>query len=255
MMNFSRNTHMGFSLIELSIVMVIIGLLTGGIMVGKNLIRASELRSVVTQYHEFVSATHAFRDSYLAIPGDMPNATDYFPSATCYTGAGSVKQTCNGNGNGEIDEATGANQYSERFMFWQHLALANLIAGDYTGRSGTAFSDHSKANAPEGEIDSSLWSFIERELVATNYFNRQYGGVMFIGRRWPTRPPNVGIVTPEEMWSIDNKIDDGYPAKGTVTTMWYDRCTTASGPNDMLAEYDMTIDSTDCYIAFANVLR
>lgn len=64
----------GFSLVELSIVLVILGLLTGGILAGQSLIRAAELRSVTTEYGRWVTAMHSFRDKYMAIPGDMRDA-------------------------------------------------------------------------------------------------------------------------------------------------------------------------------------
>ena len=60
----------GFSLVELSIVLVILGLLTGGILAGQSLIRAAELRSISTDYSRYIAAVQAFRDKYFALPGD-----------------------------------------------------------------------------------------------------------------------------------------------------------------------------------------
>ena len=68
----------GFSLVELSIVLVILGLLTGGILAGQNLIRAAELRSVTTQFQNYHAAVMTFRDKYFALPGDMANAEDFW---------------------------------------------------------------------------------------------------------------------------------------------------------------------------------
>lgn len=68
----------GFSLVELSIVLVILGLLTGGILAGQSLIRASELRSVSTELQRYSSAIYSFRDQYMALPGDMLNATSFW---------------------------------------------------------------------------------------------------------------------------------------------------------------------------------
>lgn len=58
-----------FSLVELSIVLVILGLLTGGILAGQSLIRAAELRAVSTEYSRYITATQSFRDKYFAVPG------------------------------------------------------------------------------------------------------------------------------------------------------------------------------------------
>jgi len=78
----ARPTSSGFSLVELSIVLVILGLLTGGILGGQALIRAAELRAVTTEYDRWVTATRTFQDKYFALPGDMTNATAFWGSAT-----------------------------------------------------------------------------------------------------------------------------------------------------------------------------
>lgn len=95
-----------FSLVELSIVLVILGLLTGGILAGQSLIRASELRAVVTEYERYIAASHTFRDKYMAIPGDMANATRFWgDDAALCADAGitnGTPGTCNGNANGSI---------------------------------------------------------------------------------------------------------------------------------------------------------
>ncbi|PZU43073.1 MAG: prepilin-type cleavage/methylation domain-containing protein, partial [Sphingomonas sp.] len=69
----TRQTH-GFSLVELSIVLVILGLLTGGILGGQSLIRAAEIRSIGVDFNRFSTATYTFRDKYMGLPGDITNA-------------------------------------------------------------------------------------------------------------------------------------------------------------------------------------
>ena len=65
----------GFTLVELSIVLVILGLLVGGVLSGQSLIRAAELRAVSTEHSKFVTAMNSFRDKYFAAPGDMKPPT------------------------------------------------------------------------------------------------------------------------------------------------------------------------------------
>lgn len=129
--------HYAFSLVELSIVLVILGLLTGGILTGQSLIRASELRAVTTEYQRYATAVQAFRDKYFALPGDMPNATRFWgvqhaTLATCQTTASTTALTCDGNGDGNIGYTY------EIFRAWQHLANACLIEGTYNGIDGGA---------------------------------------------------------------------------------------------------------------------
>ena len=98
-----------FSLVELSIVLVILGLLVGGILGGQSLIRAAELRSVAVDKDKFTTAINAFRVKYSAIPGDMTNATDYWgtfstDNITCAYDLHPGTQTCNGNGNAKVGD-------------------------------------------------------------------------------------------------------------------------------------------------------
>ena len=74
----TRHTQLAFSLVELSIVLVILGLLVGGILSGQSLIRAATLRSFVKQHEQHYTAVMSFRDKYSQLPGDMNNATQFW---------------------------------------------------------------------------------------------------------------------------------------------------------------------------------
>src|SRR5689334_22798184 len=128
----------GFSLLELSIVLVIIGLITGGIMAGRQMVHAAELRAITTEASKINSAIYTFREKYQALPGDMRNAVKYWGaqagstadgtdstcSALTYTSPATSTATCNGDGNGQINAW---NQ--EHYRFWQQLANAGLFEG------------------------------------------------------------------------------------------------------------------------------
>jgi hypothetical protein len=138
-----RGNATAFSLVELSIVLVILGLLVGGILAGQSLIRASEIRSMATDVTNYAVAIQTFRDKYMALPGDMPNAVAFWGAADG-AGAGMTaacattdsrtladpRATCNGNGDGRVDYVT---QSEETKRAWQHLANAGLISGRYSG--------------------------------------------------------------------------------------------------------------------------
>ena len=97
----------GFSLLEISIVLAVVGMLSGGVLAGQSLIKAAELRTVMTELREYQTAINIFKEKYFALPGDMSNATEFWGklNSTCTTHAGTANAdgVCNGNGNGTID--------------------------------------------------------------------------------------------------------------------------------------------------------
>ena len=100
-------TRSGFTLIELSIVLVIIGLLVGGVLVGKDLIEAASLRKQGSQIQEIVASVNTFRLKYNCVPGDCQFAQQLFGTAAgCPIDINSYSVTnsgtCNGNGDGSV---------------------------------------------------------------------------------------------------------------------------------------------------------
>ena len=111
----------GFTLIELSIVLVIIGLIVGGVLVGQDLIRAAEMRAIHGDWTKFETARQTFRLKYNCIPGDCANA------ATLGLGT-------NGDGNKRVNHPLGN---VESWQYWSQMAAAGLIEGNYTGAAGS----------------------------------------------------------------------------------------------------------------------
>ena len=125
-------------MLELSIVLVIIGLLIGGIFVGQSLIHNATLNAVITEFNRYQTAVQSFKQQYQALPGDMPNATSFWGSAggtgsdaTCMNTASTTAATCNGNGDGVIQTSAAGNDKILRF--WQHLANAKMVGRFYSG--------------------------------------------------------------------------------------------------------------------------
>ncbi|MEO8341734.1 MAG: prepilin-type N-terminal cleavage/methylation domain-containing protein [Nitrospirota bacterium] len=74
----ARKRTTGFTLVELYIVLVIIGLLVGGVLAGKTLIQQAEIRAAASQLQQMETAYRTFQTKYGCIMGDCSNATDFF---------------------------------------------------------------------------------------------------------------------------------------------------------------------------------
>lgn len=199
-----------FSLVELSIVLVILGLLVGGVLSGQSLIRAAELRRVTSDADRFMAAHRIFQDKYFSHPGDMPNATQFWgvaagngANAACRDFVSTGLPTCNGNGDGQIQSDTYI--IYEEMRYWQHLANAGLIEGRYTGTynsSGLAYTPG--GNVPSGRVKSSAIWYIYSD--APNEM-----AVYLMDADDSSR-----VLKPEEAWNVDTKLDDGIPNRGKV---------------------------------------
>ena len=255
-----------FSLVELSIVLVILGLLTGGILAGQSLIRAAELRAISTEYQRYIAAGHAFRDKYMGIPGDFRDGTKFWgrqtTNANCVTNSGAAENlttgVCDGNGNGRIDSGGSAASPKEGFQFWRQLVMAGLIEGTYNGTAGSGSSVHtSTSNAPSSRLSSGLWFVADRDaLMATSasvFFDITHGNALQIGGLDASGSPYRAIITPEEAWNTDTKMDDGRPGRGKVVAARWDDCTDATANTQIDASYLLSDNTKLCILEFPQI--
>jgi prepilin-type N-terminal cleavage/methylation domain-containing protein len=253
----AQHRNAAFSLVELSVVLVILGMLTGGVLTGQSLIRASELRAVTTEYDQIQTALSVFEDKYFALPGDMPNATEFWGSAwgaTCPMGwaaTGDLKETCNGNGNGRLNTSGGnMNLYVEMFMFWQHLANAGLIQGQYVGSARWHRDDAIIGfNVPPSKLSNAGWTL--RDDLFDDHVGNPHSGMYGLASNTPLQfggdesihELTMPVFTPEEAWSIDKKIDDGNGSMGKVVMdTLYGNCRNTTTPHPVQYQYTYKLD-------------
>jgi len=116
----------GFTLVEIAIVLVIIGLLLGGVLKGQEMIKNAEIRNVISDIRGLSTAMYAYRDRFNAIPGD---------DAAAVTNSQSATGVANGDGDGII-EISGSDVEDDQFFL--QLRAANLLKG--TGTTGPTHS-------------------------------------------------------------------------------------------------------------------
>ena len=254
-------TQSAFSLVELSIVLVILGLLTGGILGGQSLIRAAELRSLTADTQRYSAAVYTFRDKYFGLPGDLTNATSFWGAAADCSAATTTASilTCNGNGNGQIEWSTPSVERSEMHAFWQQMAAAGLVEGSYTGgRVGNGYSAGTGpgVNAPRTRISNGCWSTFTNTFTPTVNLTSVTGTNMLMAGTVYSDGTNPDycyqpLIKPEEAWNLDTKTDDGRPGIGRVV-VWNNLrnpgCASTDDPTT--AAYQLNSATVSCSIQY-----
>jgi prepilin-type N-terminal cleavage/methylation domain-containing protein len=210
----------GFTLIELSIVLVIIGLIVGGILVGQDLIKAAQLRATITQLERYDAAVNTFRTKYNGLPGDLLNCTNFFAAASCDTNTATA-------GNNKIDDFAGTAAgpillSGEVAAFFRHLYLASEI--------GDPITDTTSISAEAATVFGS--AFPAAKNGSGNYIIAYTGGsaLTYPGMAGVNLyritgiasvsaaavPTFVNALSPLEAFNIDSKKDDGLMNSGIV---------------------------------------
>ena len=205
----------GFTLIELSIVLVIIGLIAGGVLVGQDMIKAAEIRSQVAQISGYDQAFNAFRTKYSGMPGDMNNAATFGLFATNQSAA-----TGRGNGNSLIESSgssASGGYLGEPALAFTHLSQSNMIKdgitnADYTPGAAVAITN---AVMPQAKIGRGNRIYPIAVNGVNQYVIANFSGNITNGTgAFATAPADA--LTPNEAFQIDSKVDDGVPNTGLV---------------------------------------
>jgi prepilin-type N-terminal cleavage/methylation domain-containing protein len=224
----------GFTLIELSIVLVIIGLLVGGILVGQDLIKAAEIRKQVKAIEQYNVAATTFKLKYTCMAGDCSTAEAKGLGSAGGPGA-------NGDGDEKITMSVTIGTIldsREATNFWYHLFRAGLLADTVTGyiswptlpgivsplpKIKSKSTNSFFGNPASGvtllplDLDSATFGLVDMEPLFNT--TSPYKTVWWITPSWDYFSPSSGVFLAAETYMLDSKIDDGLPREGTMRTI------------------------------------
>ena len=182
----------GFTLIEVAIILVIVGLLIQGVVMGQEMIHNARVHDIISQQGSVEAALLAFQDRFRALPGDYAVADS---NIDCGTSA-----CLNGNGNGRIEAGTGGAIHEE-ILAWQHLNAAGFITGNYRMSSAVV-----TVAAPDNTPTSVYGGYVA---VITDAVWGTSGNTV------PRNNVKTGNLVPAEVLAeVDRKTDDGLPGSG-----------------------------------------
>ena len=224
----------GFTLIELSIVLVIISLIIGGVVGGKSLLETARINKQIAQLIEIKTAVHAFELEYDALPGDFDEAEEYWQGGVTESGNGNGIIQHDGGVNLDMTDPTDAGyvnaSYDDDFAgeflhFFVHLSLAGILPGNYTNTTDPTNSSFAmplmKLNPAarlmvggmlnsSGETTPDINGLTHLTDVNIHLKVCDLSELPHVGRS----DNGCGVMNARHALRIDRKIDDGSPLAG-----------------------------------------
>jgi prepilin-type N-terminal cleavage/methylation domain-containing protein len=243
------NSEKGFTLVELAVVMIIIGLLIGGVLKGQELIKSAKVTSTISQVKAIDAATSTFQDIYAGLPGDLLAADTRLPG--CDTNSICAVGGTGGDGDGIVENATSfdpAGGTDEGGSFFIQLSRADLLSGVAEG------SDNFGSNYPQAPVGGGF--IVESLNVATDLpaplatDASGFRAGLYVMHQQIVGDTSVAASSSLTMQRIDRKIDDGNPLTGSVMTVdngGASNCIAQAGsPATTSNAYDTTNSSLLC---------
>jgi prepilin-type N-terminal cleavage/methylation domain-containing protein len=230
----------GFSLVELAIVLVIMGLLAVAAASGRVMIKTAELKTIISNIETYKIAVDNFKSQYEGLPGDLKNASSFWTAL-------------DGNGNGKIGNGAVTDD-TEVYYAWRHLSLAQLISGVFSGTGTMAVIG---TNVPAAKsISNAGYSlvYLAAPFSYADELGRAMPGNYFVlGANHATdNYLSTASLNPDDAFYVDNKVDDGTPDFGGVLgglgNSAVGTCTTGVAP-DIL--YNVNNPDVACILEFS----
>jgi prepilin-type N-terminal cleavage/methylation domain-containing protein len=233
----------GFTLVELAVVMIIIGLLLGGVLKGAEIVYNAKYKRTLSDFKSMMAAHYTFVDMYRAIPGDMANATIRVP------GCNGANNCANGDGNGMVGTRINNSTHiestptiQENIQYWKHLSLADLIKGVNPGASNNPGNSLYGESHPEAPVGGG-WNVIMTVPAGVG----DYGGNGILYHLTGTPNRNDLALTPLMAERFDRDLDDGRPNTGSVTAEY---AASSSCDDDASNSYRTDLTSIECIVYF-----
>lgn len=234
----------GFTLIEMSVVLTIIGLIIGAVIAGQMIVKQSKIRNTLSTIQQVTASVNTFKQKYGQLPGDLDNATSYWGTNPDCDGLRTGTATCDGDSDGTIL----GDSNIEVHLFWQHLDNAALISQHFRGNIGVGNYEENELKTAIDGLFLSVYptiTYIDPSIITTRKHCFILGG--------PQGDDNLALVpaiSPTDAKTMDQKVDDGKPKSGIVSTEvgfgGSTACRTAASP----PAYDTANPTNTCALIF-----
>jgi len=180
----------GFTLVEIAVVLVIIGLLLGAILKGQELIENSRVKNATNTLSSISAASLGYLDRYRAVAGDDGPLATLQARGSAWAGI-----TVAGNSNSILAAPTNpfAAPTAEHLAFWQQLRAAGFLTG--------SAADTGIAALPKNAFGGGLTGIA----TLTTQLNNINATVICLSQ-----------VPGKSATALDNQLDDGRPNTGTL---------------------------------------